>query len=179
MASTLIRRPLPALIALVALLALTGLVWWRVLHRGTSSDAAPAPCPTPTARATLPAPASVHVGVQNSTSRNGIGASTRRALIEDGFDIPSQAKNASRRVKIKGTAEISYGPKGKQGATLLRYYFPGANLRQTGGTSATVIVTLGAKYRRVASAASVQRSLAGDKVVVAGSTPTPQPSATC
>lgn len=179
MARTAIRRPLPALIALIALLGLTALVWWRVLHRGTSSDAASAPCPTPTPAARLPAPSSVHVGVQNSTTRNGIGASARRALIEDGFDVPDLARNASRKVKVKGTAQIKYGPKGKQGATLLRYYIPGATLEQTTGTSATVIVVLGAKYTRVASEASVKRALAADKVVLAGSTPTPQPSATC
>src|SRR3982750_2962517 len=37
MASTLLRRPLPALIALFALLLLTALVWWRVLHRADES----------------------------------------------------------------------------------------------------------------------------------------------
>ena len=37
MAEGTVRRPLPALIALLALTLLTALVWWRVLHRGGSS----------------------------------------------------------------------------------------------------------------------------------------------
>ena len=70
MASSLVRRPLPALIALFALLLLTALVWWRVLHRADSTAALPN-CPTPTPTApptqTLPAPPTVTVQVLNGT----------------------------------------------------------------------------------------------------------------
>ena len=47
MASTTVRRPLPALIALLALLLLTGIVWWRVINRNDAEDSS-ASCPTST-----------------------------------------------------------------------------------------------------------------------------------
>lgn len=186
MASTLTRRPLPALVSLLALLLLTGLVWWRVLHRGDGSDHKAGSCPTPTKteQVTLPAPASITVQVLNSTTRSGIAAKVRSTLINDGFQSPELATNdkPAKKNKIKTTGEIRFGPKGKQGATLLRYYFPGATLVTTTSTKSTVVVSLGTTYRHVASAVTVKAALAGDKVAVASSSPpvpTPSGSASC
>lgn len=180
MASTLIRRPLPALVALLALFLLTSLVWWRVLHRGGETKAAARPCPSPTAtQARLPAPGAVTVQVLNSTTRPGIGAKARSTLIADGFRVPASAKNdtAKERNKIKSSAEIRFGPTGKQAAALLRYYFPGAAMVTTTAGSSTIVVSLGTGYKRVAAAATVQAALKGDNVAVATGSPSPGPSA--
>src|SRR3954454_18344971 len=89
-ASHLTRRPLPALVALIALLLFTGLVWWRGMHRG---DSKPPACPTPTTSssspaAALPAPAEVTVQLLNSTTRAGIAAKARTTLVAAGFNSP-------------------------------------------------------------------------------------------
>ena len=93
MAGSLVRRPLPALIALFALLLLTALVWWRVMNRDSHKDAAQPTCPTPTpteSADTLPAPAAVTVQVLNGTfktkkPRSGIAGKVSTALEKDGF----------------------------------------------------------------------------------------------
>jgi hypothetical protein len=182
-ASTLTRRPLPALIALLALLVLTALVWWRVMHRDSGGGkAAATPCPTHTAAETLPAPARISVTVLNATKRNGIGATTRTALVTDGFNVPKPAANDSPKAKVLGVAEIRYGPTGAKGATLLRYYFPGARMVATTSKTATVVVSLGRKYVRTASPTAVQAALKQNNIDVetAVSTSTgPSPSPSC
>src|SRR5690348_13233861 len=104
MAGTVTRRPLPALVALLALLLLTALVWWRVLNRGTGNGpeaaggATHSVCPTPTptrtaTRATLPAPADVTVWVLNATRRSGIAGKAQATLVRDGFHAAKAASN--------------------------------------------------------------------------------------
>jgi hypothetical protein len=180
LASTLTRRPVPALVSLLALLLLTALVWWRVLHRTDASDTTTA-CPTPTtstAAVTLPAPASITLLVLNSTTRAGIASKARTTLITDGFNVPAAASNdsAAKRNKITTTAEIRFGPKGKQAATLVRYYFPGASMVSTTFTSATVVISLGTKYHAVAAPTVVNAALKTDKVAVASQSPSPTSS---
>lgn len=170
MASTLTKRPLPALVALVALVVLAGLVWWRVMHRGGTENAA-TPCPTHTASATLPAPGRITVSVLNATKRGGIAARARTALVSDGFNVPKPAANDSPKKKVLGVAEIRFGPKGRAGATTLRYYFPGARLVAVNVKTATVVVSLGAKYRSVATPAGVQAALRRDDVLLASGAP--------
>jgi hypothetical protein len=176
LASTPIRRPLPALIAMLALLLLTALVWWRVLHRGGDDNAAAA-CPTQTAASTLPAPARITIEVLNATKRNGIGARARTALVSDGFNVPKPAANDKPRVKVRGIADIRFGPTGRDGATLVHYYLPGARLVPTTRKNALVIVSLGAKYRGIASPSSVQAALTRKQIALATETPgAPVPS---
>lgn len=173
MASSVTRRPVPALVALLALLVLTGIVWWRVLHRDSAGDTGAA-CPTPTSTvsATLPAPGSVTVQVLNATDRSGIAAKARTTLVSDGFNVPAPASNdAHNRGKVPGSADIRYGPKGKQAALLLRYYFPGARMVPNDSTTATVVVSLGAQYRGVAPQTAVQTALNRAHVAVASATP--------
>jgi LytR cell envelope-related transcriptional attenuator len=181
LASTLTKRPLPALVSLLALLLLTALVWWRVLHRSDGHDHA-ATCPSPTKTVatgvTLPAPGSVTVAMLNSTTRAGIASKARNTLIADGFKVPSDAANDSAKKlnKITTTAEIRFGPTGKRAASLVRYYFPGATMVSTTAKSAVVVVSLGKKYHAVATPAAVKLALKGDKVAVASPSPTPTSS---
>ena len=181
MTSLPLRRPLPALIALLALLLLTALVWWRVLNRDNGSEAAGS-CSTesPAAAAVLPGPNQVTVRVLNATDRTGIAGKARTTLVSDGFNSPNPAANDKRKVKIRGVAEIRYGRRGRDGAKLLRYYFPHARLVRTGVKSATVIVSLGDKYRGVASPSSVAAELRRANIALDTATPgEPGPSPTC
>jgi hypothetical protein len=175
------RRPLPALIALLALLLLTALVWWRVLHRGGASDAGQA-CPTQGAVATLPAPSRITVVVLNATKRNGIAAKARTTLVSDGFNIPRAAANDRPKAKVPGIAQIRFGPKARKGATVLHYYLPGATLVPTANKTATVVVSLGAKYRGIASPSAVDAALKKQQIELATGTPgapSPSGSASC
>lgn len=171
--SSVTRRPLPALVALVALLILTGLVWFRVLHRngGSQNSAAPPPCPTrtsstaPSPNPSLPAPDSVTVIVLNSTNRAGIAGSAQAALVKDGFRSPQPAGNDTKHHnKIKGVAQIRYGAKAKAAADLVHYYFPGARLARIHSKRSVVTISLGKRYRRVASASQVRTAMRADGV---------------
>lgn len=176
MATSATRRPLPALIALVALLLLTGLVWWRVLHRGGGTGKSAGPCPTHVAtQSTLPAPGQITLKVLNATKRTGIAARARSVLAADGFNIPGAAANDSPKTHIPGVAEIRYGPSERQAATLLHYYFPGARLVATTTRSTVVTVSLGDKYRSVASQTSVIAAMRRQQVALSSSGPA-QPS---
>ncbi len=171
MANAARRRPLPALIALVALLLLTGLVWWRVLGRNNSEDTkhvAKKTCATASSAsasastaAALPAPSAVTVAVLNSTTKKGVATKARSTLISAGFKSPGAAGNDSVKKlgKITSVGELRYGPTGKSGAMLLRFYLPGSTLVATTSRTATVVVSLGTAYRGVASTATVQAAL--------------------
>ncbi|HET8582255.1 MAG TPA: LytR C-terminal domain-containing protein [Jatrophihabitans sp.] len=181
MPSSLTRRPVPALVALAALLLLTGLVWWRVLNRGTSGATA-AHCPTPSpstsapVTATLPAPTSINLTVLNSTNRTGIAGKARAALVADGFKVPAAAGNDTAfHNKIPGVAEIRYGPAAKQAASVVLYYVPGAKLVPNASKTSTVVVSLGAKYRSIATpaAAAAAMKAAGVRTSAPPSSPAP------
>ncbi len=119
------RRPLPALIGLLALTLLTALVWWRVANRSTHA-AGPTCAPTPTQTA-LPAPSSVSVSVLNSTPRTGIAKAAYLTLQADGFTMNIYGNDTGQPV-LAGIAEIRFGPDQKPAAALLSFYFPGATL---------------------------------------------------
>lgn len=180
MASTTVRRPLPALISLLALLLLTGIVWWRVVNRDNNSSGAS--CPSPSAAASqpaaLPAPASITLQVLNATKRAGLAGKVRTSLQQYGFQVPAKAGNDPANKVIPTTAQIRFGPTGRQAATLLRYYFPGATLVPTTSPNATVVVSLGERYRAIATQAAVAAALRGDKLSVASPAPSPSAAAT-
>src|SRR5690242_9943957 len=132
MSSSTARRPLPALAFLLALTVLTAIVWWRVLHRpsGGSSPHAGATTVQPTCspagqKVTLPKPGAVTVTVLNGSNRYHLATEVTTLLKSRGFktgtpnDAPSQ---------LSGIGQIQYGKAGKNGATLLGYYLPGAAL---------------------------------------------------
>jgi hypothetical protein len=174
------RRPLPAVIALVALLLLTAIVWWRVLNRDTGSSAA-SPCPTDSASAaTLPAPNQVTVQVLNATDRTGIAEKARSTLVNDGFSSPHPAANDKPKVHVPGVAQIRYGTKGADGAKLLHFYFPEARLVATDSRSATVVVSLGKRYQGIATPSSVTAALRRKQIALRSTAPArPGPSTSC
>jgi LytR cell envelope-related transcriptional attenuator len=180
-AKTSMRRPLPAVIALAALLLLTAIVWWRVLNRDSSSSGSTSSsCSAEThAVATLPAPNLVIVQVLNSTNRQGIADKVRSTLVNDGFNSPDPAANDKQKMKIPGVAQIRYGSKGRNGAKLLHYYFPKAKLVATKAKSATVIVSLGEGYQGVVTSSAVTAALQQKQIELRTAAPGPSPSPTC
>jgi hypothetical protein len=172
------RRPLPALVFLVALSLLTALVWWRVLNRGdSSSSAATRPSCSPSTHAApvvtvLPRPSSISVQVLNSTNRNGIAKAAQATLGHDGFSTPVQAINDTLTVALTGVAQVRYNPGQLAAATLVSYYFPGSTLVALSTPAGTnVVVSLGTAYKAVATAAQVQAALTAAHKTLAAAAP--------
>lgn len=184
------RRPLPALAFIGVLCLLTAIVWFRVIHRSDgSSTTATKPCSTtavppgsasPAAHTkstephrpvaapkVVPPPRKVSVLVLNSTSRNGIASATKKALTKQGFHV-TDAKNDSSSLGghglIKGVAEIRYSAQALPAATLLRFYFPHAKMRSTGGSNQLVVVSLGKKYKSIATGKTVHKAMRAEHV---------------
>jgi hypothetical protein len=178
MPSTTMRRPLPALIFLIALTLLAALVWWRVLSRSHHSATPAQHCSAPPSGAlVLPPPSSVTVVVLNSTQRNGLAGAARAALLRAGFRSPDPPRNdLSARSPLTGVAQIRYPTGMLGGAKLLQYYLPGATLTSSTATDGKIVVSLGKAYRSVASAAAVRAAMTRDKVSV-GPSPTSSASA--
>ena len=132
MAGPSARRPLPAVIFLVALSLLSALVWWRVLHRDDASSTTPntaTHCTTAatTKPLTLPKPAAVSVSVLNGTTTTGLAAQVATQLKARGFKISGVPTNDTAAV---ATTEIRYGPSAAAAARLVQIYVPGAKLVQ-------------------------------------------------
>jgi hypothetical protein len=181
-ASTVVRRPLPALISLLALLLLTAIVWWRVLHRDDSSakqtaKACPSATVTAPAPTVLPAPRSIDVEVLNATDRRGIATAARSAFIASGFKSPRMAGNLKVKRPITTSGQIRYSPAEKSAATLVSYYLPGSRLVATRTTQKRVVVVLGTKYQKLATPAVLKRELLTANARVQG-TPLPK-TTTC
>ncbi len=188
MASSAARRPLPALIALLALLLFTAIVWWRVIARSSTAPAGAA-CPTPTAStattappspagsptAALPAPAGITLRVLNSTHRGGLAARVRSGLLDAGFRIPTAAANDESGAKNPGVAQIRYSPGAAQAAKTVQYYLPGSKLVAHGASGSTVVVALGQKFSSIASPAQARAAMASARVAT---TPSATRSAT-
>lgn len=190
------RRPLPALIFILALTVLTALVWFRVLHRADSSangaSATGSACPTVTAlpttstpppggahRRTLPAPGSVRVLVVNATNRSGLAGRTSTELHRDGFRTATPANDQSA-YDGSGVGQIRYAGGEKRAALLVRYYVPGAKLVRLHRHTTTVTVALGDKFTGLRPAAKVTARLRRHHVVLrthAGTSP-PTPAGT-
>jgi len=157
------RRPLPALAFLLALSILTGIVWWRVLHRAEPTGSASNPSPSQSARCTpgsravkLPAPTSVTVTVLNGAGREQLAGTVSSQLKSRGFATGTPGNAPA----LTGVGEIRYGTAGRAGATLLSYYLPGAKLAAASRRDAKVEVVLGSGFKALASAATVTRAVA-------------------
>ena len=160
MAGTSTRRPLPAVVFILLLSLLTGLVWWRVLHRPDAGAGAPgtstASCTPSTARGVAwPKPSTITLSVLNATNRNGLAHSVAKQLKGRGFKIGPIGNDATSGAT---TTQVRYGPKATTAARLVQFYLPGAKLVATPGNSRTVVVAVGSSYRRLASTKQVARA---------------------
>jgi hypothetical protein len=157
------RRPLPALAFLLALSILTGIVWWRVLHRAESGETARTPGPTQSAPCTsgakavrLPTPRSVTVTVLNGAGRDQLANNVSSQLKSRGFTVGTPGNTPA----LTGVGEIRFGTPGRAGATLLSYYLPGAKLTPATRRDARIEVLLGSGFRSLATADTVNRAVA-------------------
>jgi hypothetical protein len=177
------RRPLPALAFLLALSLLTALVWWRVIHRADSGHpTAKQPCPSPSA-SVVPATGAVTVHILNSTDRNNLAHKVATAFGHLGFHVADIGNDPNL---VTGIAEIRYGTKGGAAATLVSFYLPGAKLVARQSSDSDVEISLGAKFKAVATTAQAKKTMAQRHVrqLPAKSrplavTPTPGASANC
>jgi hypothetical protein len=158
------RRPLPALAFLLALSVLTGIVWWRVLHRPEPAGSAGTPAVSQRATCTpavnairLPTPASVTVVVLNGSGRDQLATKVSGQLKSRGFKTGTPL---TAPTPLSGVGEIQYGTAGRAGATLLGYHLPGAKLTPVSRAGARINLVLGSGFRSLAPADSVKRAVA-------------------
>lgn len=155
------RRPLPALAFLVGLSLLTALVWWRVIHRADSGHTtAKSACPTPT-NTVVPQPSAVTIRVLNSTNRSNLAHTVATTMGKVGFKVANIGNDTNT---VAGVAEVRYGPKGSAGATLVSFYLPGATLVATQSSDSQVEVSLGTKFKSVATTAQAKQTMASRHV---------------
>ena len=153
------RRPLPALLFLVGLSLLTALVWWRVIHRSDSSSSSSSSpsCPA-TSNTVVPQPGAVTVNVLNSTDRAHLARTVAGTLRTRGFHVTGYG-NDDPGIVVNGVAEIRYGTKGNDAATLLSFYLPGATLVPTQRSDSGVVVSLGTKFTAVSTNAQAMTAM--------------------
>jgi regulation of enolase protein 1 (concanavalin A-like superfamily) len=173
------RRPLPALICLLALVLLTTIVWWRVVHREDATRANAAASTQATCsvgKTVLPNPATVTVSVLNATQRAGLARATAQTLQQRGFKVSSFG-NDTPTARVTGVAEIRYTADQKLAAQLLSYYFPTAK-QVALGTASTgkLTVSLGTTFSKIAATATVNAAVAGAHATVAPATAPPSPT---
>ncbi len=165
MAGASARRPIPALIFLLALSLLSGLVWFRVLNRdngaagpgaGAGGSTTATVCVPRTAKpAALPKPQAVTVSVLNAAGTTGLARSVGDALKGRGFRLGAIGNDQATGAAV---TQIRYGPKAAAAARLVQLYLPGSKLVPNNGSSRVVVVAIGTSYKSLASAAQVNKA---------------------
>lgn len=174
------RRPVPALVFLLALAILAIVVWVRVADRDSAADTGATPkCATTT---TVPANASVTISALNGTDKPDLASQTVAAFVAVGF-AQGGADNAP--APYDGIAIITVGPNGEATGKLVQFYLPGAVIQTDARQDLSATVTVGAQYTALAAPAAVAAAMKKDGVVqqaapaAGATTPVPQPSPTC
>ncbi len=174
------RRPLPALIFLLAITLLTAIVWWRVATRhddNTTQDATPS-CNASATPSVVPPAKNISLTVLNATTGypkplTGIASKAGKAFTAAGFVVAKTDNDNGSGVP--GVAVIRFGPTQRAKALLVSYYLPGSQLVQQTNDQDTIVISLGLKYVGVAPTAQVNAALAKDKVTVSTVSPSPGP----
>lgn len=168
MATTGTRRPFPAIAFLLILSLIAAIVWWRVLHRADQSSATPSKsnsCARPTGGTTaLPAVNRIKVTVLNGNGRAGLAATVSKQLKARGFRTVTYGNDDP----VSGVGEIRYAAAYAASATVLHAYFPGTTLVLRASTPTGATVSLGAKFRAMATTSQARAAL-----VKASSAPAP------
>jgi hypothetical protein len=153
------RRPIPALVLLVALSVLAVVVWWRVLHRGTGEATAGA-CPAPPSAGVLALDTRrVQVRVYNATTRSGLARMVADQLRRRGFAIAATSNDPLAETRqVRGVGELRYGALGARQAKLVSWHLPDMRLAEDPRTDAIVDVALGPRFRALASASKVSQA---------------------
>ena len=164
MAGTSTRRPVPAVIFILLLSLLTGLVWYRVLHRPDSVATGPsktsAHCTPATATGlarSWPEPSTVTLSVLNASQRDNLAHSVAAEFKSRGFKIGSIGNDTTGGATA---TQVRYAPGSATAARLVQLYLPGARLVAVSGTSDTVVVAVGSSYTNLATAKQVKKQRA-------------------
>jgi hypothetical protein len=132
-----------------------------VLHRaeqtGTGRTSSSCARPSGTAAKTvLPAPSKVRVTVLNGNGTSGLAASVSRQLRARGFKIVTYGNDDP----VAGVGEVRYTAAYAPAAAVVHAYFPGSVLVVNASTPSGVTVSLGAKFKTMATRAQVIAALA-------------------
>ncbi|MHA3702745.1 LytR C-terminal domain-containing protein [Jatrophihabitans sp. YIM 134969] len=178
---------MPALIFLLALAVLAVVVWVRVADRDSAADVAGGCGSAPQ----LPANAAVTVTVLNGVGTDGLAGQALDAFGKAGFG----KGNVGDADPLAGIATVTSGPNGTAGALLVHYYLTGSTVTVDTREDTSVTVTIGARYRGLATAAQAKQAMIAAQVsqspAAPGATATgapasgasgptsPSPTATC
>ena len=129
----------------------------------------PLPCATTmvTPAEVLPRTSRVTINVYNGTKRQGLAGTTAKALAARGFDVKEVANDPEGQ-KVVGVAEIRYGPKGAEGAKLLAFYLPGAEMLPDDRSKKAVDVVIGKEFTEIVGEAKVAAALASPSPSTSG-----------
>lgn len=98
-------------------------------------------------------PSEVKVNVYNSTDRNGLARGVATTMRTRGF-LVGKVANDPLKAKVKVSADVRYGPKGKAAAELVARQIPGAKLVEVKRKDASVDLVLGTAYKAFGSITS-------------------------
>lgn len=114
------------------------------------------PCPTTTTVSKVQ-PSQVHVNVYNASNRNGLAKKVAGEMKAQGY-VTGKVANDPLHAAVKTSAQVRYGPKGKEGAELVASEVSGAKLVLDKRKDATVDLVLGATYGTLGSPPSATPS---------------------
>jgi hypothetical protein len=127
----------------------------------TSPSPSPSPCMTTmvTPAQELPIKDDVVLNIYNSTKKKGLAAQVALDFKREGFRI-NRIENDPRDARVKGVAEIRFGPNAADAAKLVEYYLAGATMVELDRTSDRVDVAVGRGYTQLADGGAVAAALA-------------------
>jgi hypothetical protein len=173
------RNPRPAVIALIAMIAVTGVVWAVALTRPTKTHDAAACNPPPPPAGAVPAPlgeqvsrttmaevapaklADTKVHVLNASGRGGQAADVAGAMKDLGFAQPTAANDplyAGARMTCQG--QIRFGTAGQATAATVWLVAPCAELVNDNRADDTVDFAVGTEFTALAHDDDIDAALA-------------------
>jgi hypothetical protein len=154
------RRPLPALIFLLALALAALFVWWNVLtDESARQQAQAAACSSASAAPQALDPSTVTVRVLNAGDQAGKAGEVTETLTSRGFVVSETANDPSDN-EVTGVGELRFGPRGKGAADYLGLFLPGATERSDTRATDVVDLVIGPDFAGLATEQQVSAALA-------------------
>jgi hypothetical protein len=153
------RRPFPPLIFLLVLAVVALGTWWYVLRQDSADrQAQQAACASAASAPASLAPTTVTVRVLNATDERGLAQTVGKDLQSRGFTVTEFGNDSSGR-KITGIGELRHGARGREAASFLRAYLPGAKDYVDTRATATVDLVIGPQFKQLATPDQVAAAL--------------------
>jgi LytR cell envelope-related transcriptional attenuator len=150
------RRAVPGLVFLLALCALAGFTWLKVIDQADERVAVAACGPEQVSSS------KVQVRVYNATAREGLARRIAGQLTGRGYAIVATDNDPLSGIRpVDGTAEVRYGSAGARAAALVRREVPGATLYQDARDGSIVDLVLGQQFSRLSTPAELARGRQG------------------